>query len=64
MVGAIASFEVQAKPHLPLLVALQQELETHVPDSNDPMALEPWRVYRITDAIDTLAALPEEHKVD
>ena len=64
VVEAIASFGVQAKPHLPHLATLQQELDTHVPDSNDLFALDPWRVNMIVDAIDTLAALPEQHKVD
>ena len=64
VVEAIASFGVQAQPDLPHLVTLQQELDTHVSDSNDLFALDPWRVNMIVDAIDTLAALPEEHKVD
>ena len=64
VVEAIATFGVQAKPHLPHLATLQQELDTHVSDSNDLFALDPWRVNMIVDAIDTLAALPEQHKVD
>ena len=64
VVEAIASFGVQAQPHLPHLVTLQQELDSHVSNSNDLFALDPWRVNMIVDAIDTLAALPEEHKVD
>ncbi|MYJ76335.1 MAG: hypothetical protein F4089_15155 [Gammaproteobacteria bacterium] len=56
IVEAIATFGTQAKPHLDSLLGLRKELEAHVDDEDDPLALDPWRKQSIVETITSLAA--------
>ena len=56
IVEAIATFRDRAKPHLDSLLGLRKELEAHVDDEDDPLALDPWRKQSIVETITSLAA--------
>ena len=56
IVEAIATFGVRAKPHLDTLLDLHEELEAHVADEDDPLALDSWRKRSTNETIAELTA--------
>jgi len=55
IVEAIATYGDRAKPHLDRLLDLREELEVHVADEGDPLALNSWRKRSINDTIAALS---------
>lgn len=55
IVEAIATYGIRAKPHLDSLLELREELETHVADEDDLLALDSWRKQSIAETITELA---------
>ena len=55
IVEAIATYGIRAKPHLDSLLHLREELEAHVADEDDLLALDSWRKQSITETITELA---------
>ena len=55
IVEAIATYGIRAKPHLDRLLDLRDELETHVADEDDLLALDSWRKQSIIETITELA---------
>ena len=55
IVEAIATYGIRAKPHLESLLKLREELEAHVADEDDLLALDSWRKQSITETITELA---------
>ena len=55
IVEAIATYGIRAKPHLDSLLELREELETHVADEDDLLALDSSRKQSITETITDLA---------
>lgn len=55
IVEAIATYGDRAKPHLDSLLDLREELEAHVADEDDLLALDPWRKRSINETIARLS---------
>ena len=59
IVEAIATYGVRAKPYLDTLLDLREELEAHVTDEDDPLALNSWRRRSTNETITELSVLFE-----